>query len=189
MCRAGLQNMGGSARQEFLPTSGRRPGLRGFARLSAQEYFHEAGQAEEKNFAEELAPGRGQSDAVVRRLKSSLAGFYQVGSQLYGMNLHPENLAIAPTEDINAFATGSHVFMNAGLMQYFLRPADYVAGMIRAQTGELTSEQYQAIQNTCDWQNDWESIYFVLAHEASHNLMRHRDAMVFSPMRTMFEPI
>src|SRR5262249_47668025 len=47
-------------------------------------------------------------------------------------------------------------------------------------------EQYQAIQNTFDWQNDWESIYFVLAHEASHNLMRHRDAMVFSPMRTMF---
>jgi hypothetical protein len=58
------------------------PQLRAFANFSAQEYFHEAAHAEEKNFAEELAQGRGQSDAVVRRLKSSLAGFYQVGSQL-----------------------------------------------------------------------------------------------------------
>ncbi len=177
--------------KSFFPHQVDEPQLRAFADVSAQEYFQAVSQMEEKSVAEELAQGVGFRRDVAfanaqNRLNTALARFYQVGSQLYGMNLSSENLAIAPTGDINAFATGSHVFVNAGLMQYFLRPADYVAGIVRTQNGGITAEQYQWIQATFPWQDDWESIYFVLAHEASHNLMRHRDEMVFSPMRTMF---
>jgi hypothetical protein len=176
--------------KSFFPHQVDEPRLRSFANASALEYFQAVSQMEEKGVAEQLAQGGLQRNAgyvaAQSRLSSALARFYQVGSQLYGMNLRPENLTIAPTGDINAFATGSHVFVNAGLMQYFLRPADYVGGMVKAQSGGLTSEQYQWIQNTFAWQDDWNSIYYVLAHEASHNLMRHRDEMVFTPFRTMF---
>ena len=176
--------------KSFFPHQVDEPSLRTFSNLSAQEYFQTVSQAEERGLADQLAQGAGfQYDAslssVQSRLNTALAQFYQVGSQLYGAHLSPE-LAIAPTGDVNAFATGSHVFVNAGLMQYFLRPADYVGAIVKAQTGELTAEQYQAIQAKFPWQDDWDSIYFVLAHEASHNLMRHRDATMFGPMRTMF---
>jgi len=176
--------------KSFFPHQVDEPQLRAFSSLSAQEYFKSVSQMEEKS-VEELAQGVGfQRDVAFanaqNRLNIALARFYQVGAQVYGTHLSSENLAIAPTGDINAFATGSHVFLNAGLMQYFLQPADYVGGTVNAQTGALTSEQYQAIQANFPWQDDWESIYFVLAHEASHNLMRHRDEMMFSPVRTMF---
>lgn len=176
--------------KSFFPHQVDEPSLRTFSSLSAQEYFQTVSQAEEKGVAEQLAQGVGfQHDAslsdVQSRLNTALAQFYQVGSQLYGAHLSPE-LAIAPTGDINAFATGSHVFVNAGLMQYFLQPADYVGAMVKAETGELTSEQYQTIRANFAWRDDWNSVYYVLAHEASHNLMRHRDEMLLSPVRTMF---
>lgn len=177
--------------KSFFPHQVDEPSLRTFSSLSAQEYFKAISQVEEKDVAEQLAQGVAlQHDAsfgnVQSQLKTALAQFYQVGSQLYGVDLSPENLAVAPTGDINAFATGSHVFVNVGLMQYFLQPADYVGAMVKAETGELTSEQYQAIRANFAWRDDWNSVYYVLAHEASHNLMRHRDEMVFSPVRTMF---
>lgn len=176
--------------KSFFPHQVDEPSLRTFSNLSAEEYFKAISQVEEKDVAEQPAQGVGfQHDAsfgnVQSQLNKALAQFYQVGSQLYGVDLSPE-LAIAPTGDINAFATGSHVFVNAGLMQYFLQPADYVGAMVKAETGELTSEQYQAIRATFAWRDDWNSVYYVLAHEASHNLMRHRDQMVLSPVRTMF---
>src|SRR5262249_51054675 len=105
--------------------------------------------------------------------------------QLFGVKL-TENLTVTPNADVNAFATGSHVFVNAGLMQYLLRPTDYVAGVIQNQIGGITSEQYDTIPANFPWQDDWNSIYFILAHEASHNLMRHRDEMLIGPVRTMF---
>jgi len=43
------------------------------------------------------------------------------------------------------------------------------------------------LQNGLPWHNDWDSIYFILAHEASHNLMRHRDQSLLVPVRTMLE--
>lgn len=103
------------------------------------------------------------------QLSSVLTRFYQVGLQLYGVHLNPENLTVTPDANVNAFATGSHVFINAGLMQYFLRPTDYVAEIVKNQNGQITSEQYATIQASFPWENDWDSIYFVLAHEASHN--------------------
>jgi len=38
---------------------------------------------------------------------------------------------------------------------------------VKAQNGEITSEQYGDIQASFPWQDDWDSIYFILAHEAS----------------------
>ena len=177
--------------KSFFPHQVDEPRLRAFSSASAEEYFKAVSLVEENSVAEELRRGLPlRQDAAFshaqNRLNAALDRFYRVGSQLYGINLNSENLAIAATGEINAFATGSHVFVNAGLMQYFLRPADYVGEIVRTQNGELTSEQYQAIQANFPWQDDWNSIYFVLAHEASHNLMRHRDEMVFSPIRTMF---
>lgn len=43
-------------------------------------------------------------------------------------------------------------------------------------------------QGTLDYfQNDWNSIYFVLAHEASHNLMRHIDGAALSYVMDSFK--
>lgn len=166
--------------KSFFPRQVDEQALHGFANLSPQQYFQVASQDEEKSFQQDLLASH---NAQVR-LNAALGRFYQVGSQLYGVGLSSESLSIAPTMDVNAFATGSHVFMNAGLMQYFLKPADYVA---ETQIGELTPEQYSAIQNSYPWEDDWDSIYFVLAHEASHNLMRHRDKAVLGQVDSMFE--
>jgi hypothetical protein len=162
--------------------------LHEFANLSPQEYLREASQSEEKGLADLIQNLRVQGDAFASyntqvRLNSTLKRFYAVGSQIYGVRLSPDNVGVVPNADVNAFATGSHIFMHAGLMQYFLEPVDYVT----AQIGELTSEQFRALQDNFPWRDDWDSIYFVLAHEASHNLIRHRDQGVLVPVRTMFE--
>lgn len=174
--------------KSFFPRQVDEQALHEFANLSPQEYLREASQSEEKGFADLIQNLRVQGDAFASyntqlRLNSALKGFYAVGSQIYGVRLSPDNVSVVPNADVNAFATGSHIFMHAGLMQYFLEPVDYVT----AQIGELTSEQYQAVQNNFPWRDDWDSIYFVLAHEASHNLIRHRDQSVLVPVRTMFE--
>jgi len=176
--------------KSFFPHQVDEPYLKGFANLSTQEYFQSASQMEEKGvgeFANSLPMQRGVASFNVQtRLNSTLARFYQVGSQLFGVKLTSENLTVTPSADVNAFATGSHVFVNAGLMQYFLRPTDYVAGIVQNQSGGITSEQYDTIRANFPWQDDWNSIDFILAHEASHNLMRHRDEMLIGPVRTMF---
>lgn len=176
--------------KSFFPRQVDEPDLKVFANLSTQEYLQSISQMEEKNVAE-LAHGFPLQRDVVSfnvqtRLNSALAQFYQVGAQLYGVHVTSENLTVTPNADVNALATGSYVFINAGLMQYFLRPADYVAEIVQNQTGRIPSEQYRTIRANFPWQEDWNSIYFVLAHEASHNLLRHRDETIFGPIRTMF---
>ncbi len=169
--------------KSFFPHQVDEQGLHSFTNLSPQEYFQFVSQNEEKSFQlESQASYSGQT-----RLNSALEQFYRVGLQVYGVRLNPDRLAVVPSADVNAFATGSHVFLNAGLMQYFLKPADYVAQIVSAQIGGLTSEQYSALQSSFPWENDWDSIYFILAHEASHNLMRHRDQAVLGRVETMFE--
>jgi hypothetical protein len=174
--------------KSFFPRQVDEQTLHGFANLSPQEYLREASQSEEKGFADLIQNLRVQGDAFASyntqvRLNPALKKFYAVGSQLYGVRLNPDNVGVVPNADVNAFATGSHIFVHAGLMQYFLEPVDYVT----AQVGELTSEQYTDLQNSLPWHNDWDSIYFILAHEASHNLMRHRDQAVLGRVETMFE--
>jgi len=174
--------------KSFFPRQVDEQALHGYANLSPQEYLREASQSEEQGFADLIQNLHVQGDAFAShntqvRLNSALKRFYVVGSQLYGVRLNPDNVGVVPNADVNAFATGSHIFMHAGLMQYFLKPVDYVT----AQIGELTSEQYTELQNSLPWRNDWDSIYFILAHEASHNLMRHRDQAVLGLVEAMFE--
>lgn len=174
--------------KSFFPHQIDQKGLHEFASVSPEEYFQEISKFEEEELADSIRNVRvqGASDDIQHRLTTALKRFYAVGSQLYGVQLNPNNVGVVPEADINAFATGSHIFMNAALIQYFLRPADYLAGIVRAQNGEIASGQYRDIQADFPWQDDWDSIYFVLAHEASHNLMRHRDAMMIGPVLTMF---
>lgn len=158
--------------KSFFPRQVDEQGLRTFTGLSAEEYFQVVSQKEETALAQQntLAP-----HDVEARLQGALGRFYQVGSELYGVRLNSENVAVAPDASVNAFATGTHIFIHEGLMHYFLRPADYVGRLVSAQTGGLTVEQYRAVQANFAWQDDWDSVYFILAHEAAHNLMRHRD--------------
>jgi hypothetical protein len=158
--------------KSFFPRQVDEQGLRGFTSLSPQEYFQVVSRKEEKDLSQQNTLA---SRDIEARLQEALGRFYRVGSELYGVGLNSENIAVAPDASVNAFATGSHIFVHEGLMHYFLRPADYVGRLVSAQTGELTAEQYQAVEANFAWQDDWDSIYFILAHEAAHNLMRHRD--------------
>lgn len=179
--------------RSFFPRQVDEQGLRTFSALSPQEYFQAASKSEEKDLAE-LAQSLAykQNSATYYstefRLRPMLERFYEVGAQLYGVRLSPENFAVAPETAVNAFATGSRVFLNEGLVQYFLWPAAYVGGIIAAQSGDgLTPEQYRWLQANFSWRDDWESMYFVLAHEAAHNLMRHRDEAVLGRVNSVFK--
>jgi len=174
--------------KSFFPHQIDQKGLYEFANVPPQEYFREAVKIEEKEFGDSIKNSRLQevSDDIQLRLSTALKRFYGVGSQLYGEQLNPDDVGVIPEADVNAFATGSHIFMHAALMQYFLQPADYLAGIVKAKNGEITSAQYGDIHAAFPWQDDWDSIYFILAHEASHNLMRHRDEMTLGPVLTMF---
>jgi len=174
--------------KSFFPHQIDQKGLHEFANVSPEEYSRGALKFEEKEFADSIKNSRVQevSNDIRLRLGTALKRFYAVGSQLYGVQLNSDNIGVVPEAQVNAFATGSHIFMHAALMQYFLRPADYLGGIVSAQNGEITAEQYRDIQASFPWQNDWDSIYFILAHEASHNLMRHRDEMMLGPVMTMF---
>jgi hypothetical protein len=178
--------------KSFFPRQVDEQRLREFANYSPQQYFQVVSQEEEKGLADLTQSFRFEQSSLnsyneQARLRSTLAQFYRVGSQLYGVKLNPDNVRIAPVAELNAFASGAHVFMHAGLIEYFLNPVDYVAQLVTPQGGQLTSEQYQRLQTILPWQNDWDSIYYVLAHEASHNLMRHRDQGALGHVQKMFE--
>ncbi len=107
------------------------------------------------------------------RLRRALSRFYAVGAERYGVRLEPE-VRVVNTLDLNAFATGHVVNMNLGLLLYFLNPREY--------WGRL---QHPEISAYTDWANDWDSVYAVLAHEASHNLMRHQEQTVLETAGAM----
>src|SRR2546426_8864427 len=117
--------------KSFFPRQVDEQGLRAFTSLSPQEYFQVVSQKEETALSQQntLAP-----HDIEARLQGALGWFYQVGSELYGVRLNSENVAVAPDASVNAFATGSHIFVHEGLMYYFLRPADYVGRLVSAQT-------------------------------------------------------
>lgn len=178
--------------KSFFPRQVDDQGLRSFASLSPQDYFQLVSQNEEKGLAElaQSLPYQQKSPTsydAETRLRPALERFYEAGSQLYGVRFSANNFAVAPDMNVNAFATGSRVFLNEGLIYYFLRPADYVGSIIAAPSGgRLTPEQYRLLQANFGWQEDWDGIYFVLAHEAAHNLMRHRDEAVLGRVSTVF---
>ncbi len=188
----GCKNWMETLARSFMPRQVDEQGLRDFSSLSPQQYFQVVSQNEEKGLAElaQTLPYQQKTWVTYNtemRLRTALERFYQAGFELYGVRLSPEQVAVVARADVNAFATGSRVFMHEGLIQYFLRPADYVGGIIAAQSGgRLTPEQYRWLQANFAWQEDWNSIYFVLAHEAAHNLMRHRDERILSSVQKMF---
>lgn len=119
-----------------------------------------------------------QLQQVQFNLESALTRFYQAGAQLYGVQLDLR-LIISPSDDINAFATGATVVVNEGLIAYYLAPQSFLLTEVASrQGGRYTVDQYNWAQRQFPWRNDWASLYFILAHEASHNLMRHPDQAI-----------
>ncbi len=89
--------------KSFFPRQVDEQGLHEFSTLSPQQYFSAISQDEEKSFQpESQASYSGQT-----RLNSALKQFYRVGLQVYGVRLNPDKLAVFPSADVNAFATGS----------------------------------------------------------------------------------
>ncbi len=119
-----------------------------------------------------------QLQRVQFNLEKALTEFYEVGAQLYGVQLNPR-LIISPSDELNAFATGATVVINEGLVAYYLAPQSLLLAEVASrQGGRYTLEQYNWAQQQFPWQGDWTSLYFILAHEASHNLMRHPDRKI-----------
>lgn len=185
-CRNWIEVVAGS----FIPKTVDHEALRQIATLSPDQYFRVTQEHEERTLLQiAQSQNRVTNPATVfateTQLRNALTRFYDIGFQLYGVRLDPQNMGIAPGMDVNAFATGSRLFMNEGLLQYFLQPQGYVVSMI-APGGRYTVEQYNWVRSNFPWQQDWNSIYFVLAHESAHNLMRHRDEALLEHVRGLF---
>ncbi|MFQ5745258.1 MAG: M48 family metalloprotease, partial [Acidobacteriota bacterium] len=117
---------------------------------------------------------------VELRLRFVLQRFYDVGYELYGVRLNAENFRIVRSMIVNAFATGSWIGLNQGALQYFLNPVQYMIDIGAFPRTGYTVGQYNSLIRQFGWRDDWNSIYFILAHEAGHNLMRHRDETVWN---------
>jgi Zn-dependent protease with chaperone function len=178
--------------QSFFPKQVDEKGLHEFASISPEDYLEISAQREQAALAKLEQSASGDARTLntwdtQQRMQAALARFYEVGAQLYGVRLNPENVTIIPSGDVNAFATGSRIFVNEGLVNYFLQPESYMAGMLGLRQGSYTPAQYNWLQSNFGWQEDWNSIYFTLAHEAAHNLMRHVDARVLESVLAMSE--
>ena len=103
---------------------------------------------------------------IDQKLNQGLTRLYQAAEKLYGVRLDPK-VRMVDNDSINAFATGSEISMNSGLMAYFLNPKGYWKAL-----GFPRSYQASFSKHT-NWKNDWEGVYGILAHEAAHNVMRH----------------
>ena len=168
--------------RSFLPRQPDENSLKKLISETPQQYRSSISQEERQHWAEQL--GASVIDDTERRLQAALTRFYDAGEQLYGVRLNPADVAIVNKADANAFATGSLVFLQEGLLLYYLDPAQYLAGTGQNPQG-LTPDQSDSSRNTFNWRDDWNSIYYVLAHEASHNLMGHRDQEVLGAVQQM----
>jgi len=156
------------------------------AEISSDQYSQVAFSAEKK-LAEQVLPTRVRIPAVEDQLRNVLQRFYDLGYQLYGVRLDASNFFIVSAMDPNAFATGSAVFLHKGLVDYYLNPTGYLMEIgYFPQTG-YTVDQYNWLAQTFPWQTDWNSLYFIIAHEASHNLMRHRDEKILGSLHKEYQ--
>jgi Zn-dependent protease with chaperone function len=119
-------------------------------------------------------------------LKPRLRQFYEIGAELYGVHLDPQEIYVLPDMTLNAFATGRHIFFYEGLLLYYIDPIQFLVRN-RVVPQNMTRETYAQIASRFNWRNDWESIYFVLAHEASHNLMGHGDERLVESVRSQIQ--
>jgi len=168
--------------QSFLPRQTDENALKKLISETPQQYRSSISQEERQHWADQL--GASVIDDSERRLQAALTRFYDAGEQLYGVRLSPADVAIVNKADANAFATGSLVFLQEGLLLYYLDPAQYLSGTGQNPQG-LTPDQADSSRDTFNWRDDWNSIYYVLAHEASHNLMGHRDKEVIGAVQQM----
>lgn len=164
--------------QSFIPQRVDDKLLRELAVLSEDEYFDQVTEAEAKALAQ-LTQGRATLPDVEVRLRFALKRFYEVGYDLYGVQLDGDNLIISSSADINAFASGSWVAINYGTIKYFTSPIEYFIEIGAFPRQGYTVDQYNYMVTNFNWREEWNSIYFILAHEAAHNLMRHRDEKIW----------
>ena len=172
--------------ESFFPKQIDEQGLGEFAGASPQEYFQTVSDAHRPELIKLVQTHR-SIPHVESRLQFALQKFYDVGFELYGVRLDHEKLLIQPDMDINAFATGSMIGFNVGLLQYFLDPVAYLVNIGALPNNAYTSAQYRSVRSRFGWKNDWNGIYYVLAHEAGHNLMRHRDQHILTNVQVMVE--
>lgn len=165
--------------RSFFPKEVDEQGLREFSKLTPGDYFKVAQAAESQSLAQD-APERVEDPEAEYRLRSALQRIYGAGYELYGTRLNPDNLVIGSPMDVNAFASGSFIYFNQGTLNYFLNPAGYLVSIGAFPSEGYTIEQYNFLRANFGWQDDWNSVYFILAHEAGHNLMHHRDEIILS---------
>ena len=178
------QNWWESLAQGFLPRQPDENSLKQLVSWTPQQYHADISQKERQHWAEQFGASIVVDPETERRLQAALTRFYAAGDQLYGVRLDPTDVAIVNKADANAFATGSLVFLHEGLLQYYLDPLQYLS-RIGQNSQSLTRDQYDLLTNTFNWRDDWNSIYYVLAHEASHNLMGHRDQQILEDVQQM----
>jgi len=172
--------------ESFFPKQIDEQGLRELSRLTPEEYFQAISIRSQADIAQYVQAHRSIPE-VESKLQFALRKFYDIGFELYGVRLDHEKLLIQPNRDINAFATGAMIGFNVGLLQYFLDPVAYFIKIGQLPNDAYTSAQYRPVRSRFGWKNDWNGIYFILAHEAAHNLMRHRDQHILTQVQVMFE--
>jgi Zn-dependent protease with chaperone function len=141
--------------------------LKHFSSIAADDYATTR-TATERDAVQVYITRAVATSSALPKLKSQLRRFYTIGSELYGVQLDPENLYVLPDTELNAFSTGKHVFFYDGVILYYTNPQDFLD---RAHIRYANSDQSYHF----NWHDDWNSLYFVLAHEAAHNLMAHAD--------------
>ncbi len=167
--------------QSFLSRKTDLASLQQFAAMSPTQYALERAANERQNDQEFVARSVSNSP-VLPILRSRLQRFYQIGAAKYGVQLDPQEVYVLPDMTLNAFATGTRVFVYQGILLYYLDPIQY---LVRAGLVPTTAppEVRAQLASRFNWRNDWESLDFVLAHEASHNLMAHIDEGIVESMR------
>lgn len=162
--------------QSFLSSKANPAALKQFSAISAEQYSTERATHERQGVQEHIARSVPYSPALPN-LKSRLRQFYQIGAELYGVRLDAEEIYVLPDMELNAFATGKHVFFYEGILLYYIDPVQFLVRSGLAPQN-MTREAYAQLTSRFNWRNDWDSLYFVLAHEASHNLMAHGDERI-----------
>jgi Zn-dependent protease with chaperone function len=171
--------------QSFMLKRSDPTALKQLFAASADEYKRERVSREVEGVASYKArsiPGH----PALPQLKAMLRECYRIGAELYGVRFDAEETYVVPDMEINAFATGSHVFVHDGLLLYFTEPLTYLA---RANLipRNLSRDDYARLAYRFDWKNDYDSIYFVVAHETAHNLMAHHDESIFASIQSQVQ--
>jgi len=109
-------------------------------------------------------------------LSNALARFYSTGTRPYDLQLSPLFI-LSPSNDPAAFATGRTVLLNEGLVAFFLAPQTFLDDLLSSHKS-LSDEDRTRIRAAFSWHDDWSSLYFLLAHEAAHNLLKHPDQRI-----------